>query len=66
MLTETEVLEQWIEYCLPVIKEQHEQDGIVDRPARRESWCNFIDHLEKNGHITEDLAFNIDANVCDL
>ena len=66
MLTESQVLEQWIEYCLPTIKEQYEQDGIVDKPARRESWANFIDYLERDGQITEELAFNIDANVEDL
>lgn len=66
MLTETQVLEQWIEYCLPVIKEQYEQDGIADKPARRQSWANFIDSLERGGQITEELAFNIDANVEDL
>jgi len=66
MLTESQVLEQWIEYCLPAVKEQYEKDGIVDRPARRESWCNWIDYLNQDGQISDDMAYNIDANVCDL
>ena len=67
MLTETEVLEQWIELYLPFIKaNEAEHGGRVDRPMRRESWCNFIDSLEKDGQITEDMAYNYDANVCDL
>lgn len=66
MLTEKEVLEQWIEYCLPGIRRTYEQGGNVDRPARRESWSNFIDYLNRDGQISDDMAYNIDANVCDL
>ena len=48
---------------LPHVKDAYEQDGIVDRPARRESWSNFIDSLNKNGEISDYEAANIDADV---
>ena len=67
MLTETQVLEQWIEHYLPyIMANEAERGGRVDRPMRRESWCNFIDSLEQDGQITEEMAYNYDANVCDL
>ena len=48
---------------LPHVKAAHEQDGVVDGPARRESWCNFIDSLNKSGELTEYEADNIDFDV---
>ncbi len=48
---------------LPGVKAQHEQDGIIDRPARREAWCNWIDYLNKEGRISDYEAANIDADV---
>ena len=48
---------------LPYVKAAHEQDGILDRPARREAWCNFVDSLNKNGEISDYEAHRIDADV---
>ncbi len=61
--TQTVVFNRYAEEVLPYIKDAHEQDGIVDIPARRESWCNFIDSLNKNGEISDYEAANIDADV---
>jgi hypothetical protein len=41
------------EYWLPVIKEEYEQDGVPDYPARSEAWNNYTDMLCKDGQITD-------------
>ena len=38
---------------LPQIKETFEKDGIIDIPARCEAYNNEMDHLFKDGQITE-------------
>jgi hypothetical protein len=56
-------LETFTHTELPAVKAQHEQDGQLDRPARREAWCNWIDYLNKEGRISDYEAANIDADV---
>ncbi len=51
---------------LPAVKAAYEQDGEVDKPARREAWCNWVDYLNKEGRISEYEAANIDADVDSL
>lgn len=58
-----QLLEEWKVWCLPIIKEECEQDGVMDRPARREDWCNFVDAKQKNGEISEFVAELVDADV---
>ena len=58
-----ELLEQYAECVLPFIKESFEQDGQVDGPARRESWCNFIDAENRDGNIGDQVAALVDADV---
>ena len=60
---ESIVAERFISEALPAVKAAYEQDGVVDGPARRESWCNFIDSLNKNGEISDYEAANIDFDV---
>ena len=60
---QTVVFNRYAEEVLPHIQDAHEQDGVVDGPARRESWCNFVDSLNKNGEISAYEAHNIDADV---
>ena len=57
------MLEEWKTWCLPIIKEECEQDGIVDVPARREDWSNFLDAKSKNGELSQFLVDIIDADV---
>ena len=57
---------RYADEVLPYIKDAHEQDGEVDVPARRESWSNFIDSLNKNDEICNYVAANIDADVDSL
>ena len=59
MLTEAQVIEQFEEMILPMVKNQYEQDGIIDKPARREYFNNYTDSLCKDGEITEELYNNI-------
>ena len=60
---QTVVFNRYAEEVLPYVKDAHEQDGIVDIPARRESWSNFIDSLNKNGEISDYEAHRIDGDV---
>ena len=60
---QTVVFNRYAEEVLPYIKDAHEQDGVIDGPARRESWSNFIDSLNKNGEISDYEAHRIDADV---
>ena len=48
---------------LPSVQAAYEQDGVVDGPARRESWCDFVDSLNKNNEISDYEADNIDFDV---
>ena len=57
---------EWEANHLSVIKEEIELDGQVDEPARREDWANFIDMKEKNGDISEFIAFHCDFDVEEL
>ena len=41
------------EDTLPLIVRAYEQDGIPDKPARREAYNNLTDSYCKNGDITE-------------
>ena len=60
---QTHVFNRYAEEVLPYVKDAYEQDGIVDKPARRESWSNFIDSLNKNGEISDYEAHRIDGDV---
>ena len=57
---------RYADEVLPHIQAAHEHDGEVDIPARRESWSNFIDSLNKNDEICDYVAANIDADVDSL
>lgn len=58
-----ELGERFENEVLPHVKTAYEQDGVMDRPARREAWCNFIDSLNKDGELTEYEASRIDFDV---
>ena len=55
MMNEKQVIEHFVEFELPCVKDQYEQDGIIDGPARREAFNNYTDWLCKEGIITEEL-----------
>ncbi len=60
---ESVVAERFISEVLPSTKAAYEQDGVVDGPARRESWCNFVDSLNQNSEISDYIAAKIDFDV---
>ncbi len=51
-MTKREAIQQFRDYVLPEIKKEHEKDGLIDLPARRQAWNDYIDALQKNGRIT--------------
>ncbi len=59
-------LETFTHTELPAVKAAYEQDGQLDKPARREAWCNLVDSLNKEGRISDYEAANIDADVDSL
>ena len=60
---ETDMGEQYECFVLPAVKATYELDGVIDRPARRQEWCNFIDSKNKSGELTDYEAANIDFDV---
>jgi len=62
----TMCLETFTHTELPAVKAAYEQDGQLDKPARREAWCNWVDSLNKEGRISDYEAANIDADVDSL
>ena len=54
------------EMILPVIRAKYEDDGIPDWPARREAWCNFIDHMNKINLVTDQNANDWPHPQCNL
>ena len=46
------IVERFKENVLPWVRSQYEQDGRIDKPARREAWNNWTDMLCKGGEIS--------------
>ena len=57
-MTQIEFNKLFKEEDLKSIAHQYEQDGIPDRPARREGYNNKMDYFMKEGFITESQANN--------
>jgi hypothetical protein len=53
MLNKAQVVKQFKEDILPLIKSKYEQDRRIDYPARREAWNNYTDALRTDGRISE-------------
>ena len=53
-MTRAQAIEQFEEFCLPIIEEiEKNQSGGKDIPLRCEDWNNFTDHLCKEGLISD-------------
>lgn len=50
--TKKQVVAMFKESVMPGVRAVHEQDGRMDRPARREAWNNMVDSLAKNDDIS--------------
>ena len=57
-MTQAQFNQDFKEFDLELIAKQYEQDGIPDRPARREAYNNKMDSYRIDGLITEDQANN--------
>jgi len=55
-VTEQNVIDGFVEHELPYVQKQYEQDGIIDKPARREAFNNYVDYLLSDGFISQRLA----------
>ena len=55
-MTPEELYAVWRSEHLPHLVARFELDGIPDKPARRESWNNWIDSLARDGAITQEVA----------
>jgi hypothetical protein len=51
-MTKAEAVAEFKECVMPYVREQYEQDGRMDRVARREAWNDFTDMLCKDRQIT--------------
>lgn len=56
--TKADVLRDFRENILPLIRAKYETDGRVDGPARREEWNNYVDALAQDRVITRWQADN--------
>lgn len=43
---ESDIHAEFMAHILPLIKSHYEQDGVPDKPARREGFNNWLDSLE--------------------
>ena len=55
-----EIHAQFVAEILPMVREQYEQDGEKDIPARCEAFNNWTDMLCKDGEISDTLYNNIE------
>tara|TARA_R110002110_G_scaffold108401_2_gene270719 strand:- start:6155 stop:6379 length:225 start_codon:yes stop_codon:yes gene_type:complete len=53
VMTHAQAVDFFNAEILPTIKEQYEQDGVPDLPARREEWNNWTDSLCKDEQISD-------------
>lgn len=52
MMTKREFELYFQEHVLPSVISRYEQDGIPDRPARREAWNNSLDAMIQDGQLS--------------
>jgi hypothetical protein len=52
-VNKAQAFDSWRRDALPELRLTYERDGTLDRPARRESWNNFVDALIKAGALAE-------------
>ncbi len=53
VMTRDQAINEFELFVLPTVIEHYEQDGIIDRPARREAWNNWTDGLCKDNQISD-------------
>ena len=53
VLLREDAVTEFNEFILPLVREQHEQDGEPDTCARSEAWNNWTDSLCKDRRISD-------------
>ena len=53
VMTFAQACDYFTDEILPLVQEQHEQDGEPDWPARCETWNNWTDSLCKDQQISD-------------
>jgi hypothetical protein len=53
VINRDEAIQRFEEAILPMVIRDCEQDGEIDKPARREAWNNFTDFLCKSEEISD-------------
>ena len=53
VITWDQAVADFTDNIMRYVREQYEQDGIPDWPARSEAWCNWTDSLCKDGQISD-------------
>ena len=53
VITWDQAVADFTDNIMRYVREQYEQDGIPDWPARSEAWCNWTDSLCKVGQISD-------------
>ena len=53
VITRAQAIKDFEGFILPLVRQEYEQDGIPDIPARREAWNNWTDSLCQNGQISD-------------
>jgi hypothetical protein len=56
-MTKKEAVRRFKDYVLPHVYNLY---GKKDKPAVRQSWCEFVDSLERDRYITPKQAFTWD------
>ena len=57
-LYDTSLNERWRTEVLPWVQREYEQDNIADKPARRESFNNWVDSLDLHPRIKDDVCLS--------
>ena len=58
-MSEQDIVNEFVEYVLPYVQQEYEQDGITDAIARREHFNNYVSYFCENGLVSEELANEI-------
>ena len=53
VITREAAIKDFEGFILPLVRQEHEQDGIPDLDARCEAWNNWTDSLCQNGQISD-------------
>ena len=59
-----DAVQQFEDFVLPMVQQQHERDGEPDIVARSEAWSNFVDSLHASEQISDWQVANWEHPPC--